>query len=1117
MRQSRWWTALLVAAAFAGGENTVFGQGVTTGAITGTVTDLSGQPVSEAEVVVTNRATGYTNSALTRSTGLYLVQGLEVGSNYTVLVRRIGFEQQERTNVVVTLGQATRVDFQVREQAVQLGQLEATATRTEVFSPTRQGVGTTVTDTMLRRVPNLTRDYMDLVKLTPQVTRPQDGGPSAGGQYNRFNTFTIDGANQSDKFNLSSSGGTPGTASGSKTISVEAIKEFRVHLSPTDVRQGNFTGMLVNAVTKSGTNDWTGGATYTYRDESLADTLTQKSPLNVQQYSFQLGGPIIRDRLHFFIAPEFQRRERPATGPFIGSSDMNISPDSIARVVRAANDSAGLGFDPGSAAAFTLENPTMNLFGRVDFAINDQHRAVFRQIYNKATDDDFSRNLSGFNTSPLTQTSGFRLSSNMNQREHTNLSSVLQLFSNFANGWSNEVLVGYNRLRDERLVPQQAPEMSVAVVPIGSATPTPTAAITFGTEQFSPNNLLKQNIIEVTENLTIPLGAHTVTVGGRIENTKMFNNFAQRSYGVWIFPSITAFASRAPSGYAFSYANSQDPADIPVDFGVQLFSIYAQDQWSVNPRLTVTAGIRGDMPRFQDEPSRNDTIAAVWDTVPGSPGELNTALVPKSRMMLSPRIGFNFDVFGNQSTQLRGNVGVFTGSPPYILLGNAFQNTGLGLVTLSCTGGDVPAFTTDVSDLPTSCLNRPEPLPNVSGTAGINTNDPDFKYPQSFTASAGFDQRLPGDVVMTVEGMYRKAINGLLIRDRNLRGPRMVGAARYTDVHGRVLYADTFSATHGVTNTGQRYITTVRGVNFAEGIVEVTNQSEDYNYTISGQLSKRFSPSLQTQVSYTYMQAKDVQSLTSDRAISNFRNGQQLATAHSDLEVGTSYFERPHRLVIAGTFTAPWKSTDVSLFYEGQSGTPMTYVYSGDINGDGINANDPIYVPNDATNTSEIRIGTQTLVLGIPVFTQNLATAERFNEFIDAQECLDEQRGSIMERNSCSSPWQNRMDLSIRQAVPDFEFLRGHGLALQLDIFNVLGMLNEDWGRLELPTLSSNFPQQSVLVSTGRTPGPINQSLPVVTFAPTVANITGDEPLIFSKGTSAANFYQMQLTLRWSF
>jgi len=1116
MKRYRWLCALalLLGPGWVGSE--VWAQGVTTGAITGTVTEAGGEPVAAAEVQVVNRQTGYTSTALTRNNGFYLVPGLEVGANYSVTVQRIGFETFNVTNVVVTLGQATRVDAELRTQAIQLGAIEATATRSEIFSPTRQGVGTTVTDSVLRRAPTLSRDFLDLVKLTPQVVRPQDGnGPSAGGQYNRFNTFTIDGANQTDKFNLNSSAGSPGNAAGAKTISPEAIKEFRVHLSPTDVRQGNFTGMLVNAVTKSGTNDWSGGATFTYRDESLADTPNDsnlvKTPFQVQQYSLQLGGPIIRDRLHFFIAPEIQRRNRPASGPYFGSSEMVIAEDSVQSIISAAN---GLGYEIGGGDPVDLENPTINLFGRLDFAVNDRHRVVFRQIYNKANDDDFSRNTSAFSTDPLRQSSGFRLSSNIYEREHENLSSVAQLFSNFANGWSNEILVGYNKLRDERIVPQRSPEISIGVVPLGATTPTPTAPVTFGTEQFSPNNLLEQDILELTENLTIPFGAHTFTIGGRIENTNMYNNFAQRSYGVWTFANIADWVARQPFGYSYGYPNSQDWGDVAVDFGVQLFSLYAQDQWTVNPQLTVTAGLRADMPRFGDKPTRNTTIATAWQQA-GGPGELDTSLMPETQILLSPRLGFNYDVNGDQTTQIRGNVGVFTGSPPYILLGNAFANTGLGLVTLSCTStaNNVPNFTVDVDNLPTSCAGQPAPAPGAAGTAGINTNDPDFKYPQSFTGSLGVDHRLPGDVVLSLEGLYRKAINGILVRDRNLRGPRTVGDAYYTDRHGRALYADTISSSGSVTNTSRRYITRVNNVNFTEGIIDVTNQSEDYNYTLSAQLSKRFSESFQAQGSYTHMKAVDVQSLTSDRAISNYRNGTQLSGAHDDVEVGTSYFSRPHRIVISGTYTAPWKTTDVSLYFEGISGTPFTYVYSGDINGDGVTQNDPIFVPTDATDPGEIAIGT---ITG-GQFVQDLNASRRFDEFIDLQDCLSEQRGSIMERNSCRSPFQKRMDLSLRQSLPEIAALRGHGLALQLDVFNFLGVLKEDWGRLELPALSANFPQQAVLQSTGRTAGPLNQSLPVSTFNATVANVNGDEPLIFRKQTSSSNFYHVQLTLRWSF
>jgi hypothetical protein len=390
---------------------------------------------------------------------------------------------------------------------------------------------------------------------------------------------------------------------------------------------------------------------------------------------------------------------------------------------------------------------------------------------------------------------------------------------------------------------------------------------------------------------------------------------------------------------------------------VQVFSLYGQDQWAVNDRLTVTAGLRADMPRFLDAPSQNDEMMAALAAA-GLPG-VRTDATPKTRMLWSPRIGFNYDPLGDMRNQIRGSVGIYTGPPPYILLGNAYANTGLGLVRLRCTGAGVPAFTLDVNALPSACAGQPAPAPGQAGTAGINTNDPNFRFPQFLGFSAGFDRQLPWATVLTVEGMYRSAINGVLLRDANFRGPRMVGGQWYRDRNGRVLYADTILANGSVNNNGQRYITSFKNVGFGEGIIETTNQSEDYNWSISTQLNRRFSDRFEATLAYTYMQSKDVQSLTSDRAISNWRFGRQLSTAHEDLTPTTSNFERPHRILAYGTYTLPWgRLTDLTLYYEGTSGLPFVYVANGDLNGDGFNGNDPIYIPRDAMDVNEIRIGT---------------------------------------------------------------------------------------------------------------------------------------------------------------
>lgn len=1100
-------------------------QGVTTGAIAGTITDGNGRPVENAQVQIVNRTTGFRSGSLSRANGYYYVQGLEVGGPYTVSVRRIGFEPAERPNIMISLSQTTRVDIALAQSAVTLSAVTVTGTSyNTTFSPSNQGVSFEVNDTLIRRIPQLNRNFTDLVKLTPQVSLIGGGGPTAGGQYNRYNNFTIDGANQNDRFNLGSSGGLPGGAGGGRIISQEAVKEFRVLLSPTDVRQANFTGMLVNAVTKSGTNEWHGGAIYNYRNEDLSGVSFRATSLNIKQYGFQLGGPIIRDRLQFYVAPEWQQRTTPAAGAFVGGTagstgtTLNIAADSIAYVQSLV--SSKLGFDPGTSGKIPIDNPLTNLFGRLDFQFSDVHRLVLRQLVNRTENLSFSRNSNTFRNDPLQQNQGFRLGSNQFNGVNTNNSTVAQLYSNFTGGVSNEFIAGFNQIRDKRVVPSPVtPEISVGVVPVGAtgaAATNPTAAITFGTEQFSVGNRANQDIIELQNNVSIPFNAHTFTVGARYEHLKVYNNFAQAAGGVWVFPTVAALNNVQPSGYRVAYANSGNPADIPATFNAQMTSVYAQDQWAITPGFTVTAGLRADVPSFLENPPENTTLARLFAD---SGVTINTSWTPKTRILWSPRIGFNWDISGNQTNQIRGNLGVFTGPPPFILVANAYQNTGLGLVTLSCTAAlnNVPAFTIDQNNLPRACLNQTAPAPGSAGTAGINLTDPNFKYPQSFVSSFGFDRLLPYGVIGTFEALYRKAVNGVFIRDLNLIGPRMVNNQVYTDRNGRVLYADTILANGTIQNNRQKVITSYNNVTFSEGAIFLTNQSKDYNYSLTGQFRKRFAAGLDATFAYTYNRAYDVQSLTSDRAISNWRFGREYAGREDEQNLSTSQFERRHRVLSYGTYTLPWwkrwGATDVTLFYEGTSGSPITYISSGDLNGDGT-GNDPIYVPRDATDQNEIKFGTQSAG---GVFTPNATgDAQAFEDFISSQSCLNSQRGQIMKRNSCTTPWQNRLDLSVRQSLPQ---IQGQNFTVQLDVVNfanALGLImnhidgrDRRWGKIYGSTLTAN-PQQSVLTQSNRTPGALNQSMPVYSFNAT-ARSRG--PFDFASNLG----YQMALTFRYEF
>ena len=963
---------------------------------------------------------------------------------------------------------------------------------------------------------------------------------------------------------LGSSGGQPGGATSGRIMSQEAVKEFQVLLSPTDVRYGNFAGMTINAVTKGGTNDYAGGAIYTWRTPQMAANVDQirSSGFKIRDFGFHFGGPIIKDKLHFFIAPEFQARTDPTTGstvfeastlpngtalaPRVGTSTVAVSQDSINAMINAL--AGRTGFADAAAVGhfdkFSRGNPLTNLMGRLDWSINSSNRATLRVLDNTAEQDELSRSTASMAANVGSQSSGIRLTSNSFTREAKNRSIAAQLQSNWANGMSNEILVGYNTIRDQRFVPVNTPEISLPIISINQTTGAAgtAVAVTAGTERFSPGNDLKQKILEISDNFSYPFGNHTFTFGGRYEATEIYNFFLSgAANGAWTFANLNNLTCLGvntciggtvpnPSGYAFSYANS---GDIAAEFSGNQISFYAQDLWNVTPRLAVTFGIRGDRPAFNEAPGYNrnlDTLAqnpthlAVGN--PGAAGiEMRTDWMPKTTILWSPRVGFNWDVTGRQTTQVRANAGVYTGNSPYILIGNAFSNTGLGGVTVNCIlAGTIPTFSTDVSTLPKNCQGQPAPTPGNAGTLGVNLTDPNFKYPQNFTTTFAVDHWLPGGILGTFEALYRKDINALYVRNLNIIGPRMVGGAVYKDINGRILYADTaLNATtpinNGFQNVQQLYVDSTGvlpgtgQVAFGEGAIMLSNAKAGHSYTLTGQAKKRFSRAFEMTAAYTFMQARDVQSLTSDRAISNWRNGRQ----HSGLEndpndAQVSNFQRPHRFITYGTYTMPWKKnqTDFSVYVEYMSGMSYGYNTNNDINGDGVNGNDMIYVPRDATDPTEIRIGRGTGA----AFVLNAADAAAFDRFIDMQPCLDKQRGQIMKRNSCQAPFTKRMDVNLRQTLVD---ARGQQLSLQIDVFNFPNLVNKRWGQNSFPIIST-FNNQAGLTVAGKQAGPINTSLWNYNVPTAIlANVNSLNSPWTRNPNTAANNYQLQATVRYTY
>lgn len=990
--------------------NSIFAQGVTTGAVSGTVTNDQGQAVESAQIEVVNRATGSRSGTISRSDGRYYVQGLEVGGPYTVTVRRIGFTPRDTSNVYVSLGQNARVDMRLTTQATQLAGVQVVGASSAVITSSHKGVATTVTDSAIARLPTLNRNFTDFVALTPQISTKGPGN-SGGGQNNRFNGIQIDGSVANDLFGLGSSG-QPGGQAGAKQISLEAVKEYQVLLSPFDVRQGNFTGALVNAVTKSGSNELHGSATFANRSEKLERNVDylRKAPFTVKQEGFWVGGPIIKDKLLFSVAPEWQQQSAPASGPYIGQP-AGVTP-------RAAATQAGVdslvniltnqyGFaDPGSGGPVNNENPLANMFARVDLInLPASSRLVARYNYVNAQQDILSR-------SPTV----LSLSNNGYNFQSTTNSYLTQLFSSMENGSNNEFLVGLTRIRDKRIVPISAPFVRISRTT--NEANNGTAAMTAGTENSSQGNELDQDIFELTDNFTIPVGNHRFTLGTKNEFFKVRNLFSQNSLGNFTFGTLDSLIANRPSSATLGI--KLDNTDGAAHFNARTLGFYAEDEWQATDRLSTTFGLRLDLPGLTSSPGLNPDIQNALG--------ITTTDVPRNVKQWSPRFGFNWDVTGDQRNQLRGGSGVFVGRPAYVWLSNLFGNSGVnGYGNLSCFGATTPAMPNAGTTPATNCVGSTG-APAIT----VNTVDPNLKFPSVWRSSLGYDRLLPWNVVGTFEAMYTRSVASFYYQDIGL-----VDDPIGTDRNGRQLYGDIPSAAGNPVAVRKPIPGTTR---FLGQVIDLSNtKTHDYAYSYTGELQKRFSNSFEGSVAYTYGHSYSVWNLTSSVAFSNWSFGRSYSGRQDAQDLAPSTFDVPHRVVASGTYSFPTK-TDLSFTFFGESGVPFEYIYGSDINGDGSSGNDLIYVPTDAHLASEI------------LFTQNgnltpAMQADSLEAFISSHECLNSQRGRIMTRNSCRSPWTKVLNASVRQSLPT---LRGQNFILQLDVFNFLNLLNKNWGAQDL-------------------------------------------------------------------
>ena len=688
-----------------------------------------------------------------------------------------------------------------------------------------------------------------------------------------------------------------------------------------------------------------------------------------------------------------------------------------------------------------------------------------RYNYVNAQQDIFSRSNTRLNLS----NNGYNFQSKTN-------SGLVQLFTNFSHDIANEGLIGYTRIRDARLLPIFAPFVVISRVskPGGG-----TGQISAGSENSSQGNELDQDIFELTDNVTIP----GVRIASRWEPRTSSTRFATCSRRTRSATSPSARSTRSinntPSSSTLGI--KLDKTDGAARFNARTLGFYAQDEWQPTTNLNLSLGLRLDMPGLRDKPGLNPTIQTALG--------INTTEVPQNIKQWSPRFGFNWDVTGDQRNQLRGGTGLFMAQPAYVWLSNLFGNSGVnGYGNLTCTNfAGAPPMPNAGQPNAVNCKNS-----TAAPAITVNTVDPNLKFPETWRSTLGYDRVLPGNVVATLEGIYTRSVYNFYYQNIGI-----VDTPIGTDRNGRVLYGDITSATSAVA-TSRKPIPGTSSV-LGDVIALSNTKTHDYSYSFTGQLVKRFSNSFEGSAAYTYGRSYDVWDLTSSVAFSNWSFGRSYAGRQDAQDLYPSKWDVPHKLVFNGSYTFPTK-TDVSVFFIGESGVPFEYVYGNDMNGDNGTANDLVYVPKDAHDPTEIQ------------FSQNgnltpAMQADSLEAFITSHSCLNSQRGTIMQRNSCRTPWTKLVNLSARQSIPT---LSGHNVILQLDVFNFLNLLNKNWGSQLLG--SSNSP---TLVTRRTWVQPTaGQPLKLASGAQPVFNFT---PFTTFKTTNASSNYALQLQVKYTF
>jgi hypothetical protein len=1045
-------------------------QGVTTSSMSGIVTDLNGIPLPEATVSAVHLPSNTSYRAIVRPGGAYTIPNMRIGGPYRVTVAAIGFQPLAKADIQLALGQVFRYDARLERQVVQLQELEVATTRDQVLSAGRTGAATFVEHEQVLMAPSVKRSIRDLTRLDPR----SDGNFSFAGRNWLYNSISVDGSYFNNSFGLDDPA--PGGQANAEPLPFDAVEQVQVSVAPFDVRQGGFTGALVNTVTRSGTNNFTASLYSFYRDDALQGNKVRGSEvvanpaLSYLQSGISFGGPIIRDKLFFFANAELERTDDPGSNFVACTNNCSNPPFGVSRVSAEVMDNIrqrlidAYDYDPGPYQGYVHETDNNKLLLKLDWNLNESNNVSFRYNYLDADRDlpphpfVLSYNNTGRSASSTTlpfQNAGY----NMNNQLH----SFAGELNSRGGSWANRFFASYNRFRDFRS-PFSAP---FPTLEIGENGVTYTTA---GHEPFSINNVLDQDVFQITNNLNLYRGRHTFTIGANYESFSFFNSFNIFRNGVFFLPYFVSVAGGSTFPTLAEFFAATDPGnpdqlDLNSYIGsgpfkgeniaVSQYSLYAQDEFLVNDRVTLTYGLRVDVPTYRTTPVDNPFsrgLTALDED--GNPETVDQSDLPGAKLLWSPRVGFNWNAVGDRKTQIRGGTGIFTGRVPFVWVGNVISNPGAN-PNLYPAAGAPQVQTSDDAILQQSF--------------DLNAMDPDFKWPQVWTSDLAIDQQLGSSMLATLEVIYGKDLNAIFMRNADL-----APATRNLD-DGRPVYSGELNPDGGA------------------GIYVIDNTSEGHNLNVTAQLRKTFSPTLSASLAYSFNDAKN--NLKSTEIASVLWQNQPVQGNPNKPELGVSEFGQRHRIVGTLFGTRNWSRnvrTQVGLYVEVAEGSPFTasggnrfsFIYSGDVNGDGVGGNDLIYIPR---SQSEIR------------FASNAqAQWDALDAFIEQDPYLSQHRGEIAERMGALNPWYHNVDLRILQDLGFGSGAKYHGFQLSLDILNFTNLISSDWGVRK----TANPLATSPLSVTGFQGGE-----PVFNFSGATSTYTDD--------LSVASRWRVQLGLRY--